>query len=128
QGAAPNGQKGAPGNDLGALLGGMLAGACDSVVGRGIVELRPKTLVAIDRNGSESVLNLVEYRGEGNRVAVLPQDPGSIGVLVFDVSAKDRIRADGLGCVMARPGAAPTATAAPASTSASRGAVAAGTP
>jgi hypothetical protein len=129
QGAAPNGRRGAPGNDVaGALLGGMLGGACDSMFGRGIIEFRPKTLVAVDRNGSESVLNHVEYRGDGNRVAVLPQDPGSIGVLVFDVSAKDRIRADGLGCVMARPGAAPTAKAAPTSTSASREAVAAGTP
>ena len=129
QGAAPNGGKGSPSNDVAAaLLGGMLGGACDSMFGRGIIEFRPKTLVAIDRNGSESVLNHVEYRGDGNKVAVLPQDPGSIGVLVFDISAKDRIRADGLGCVMARPGAAPTAAAAPASTSATREAVAAGTP
>jgi hypothetical protein len=129
KGAAPNGQSGGQGNDIAAaLLGGMLGGACDSMFGRRVIEFRPKTLVAIERSGSESVLNHVEYRGDGNRVAVLPQDPGSIGVLVFDFKSKDRIRAEGLGCVMARAEAAPTPTATPASVNASRGQTSTDTP
>src|SRR5229473_2808591 len=129
QGAAPNGPSGAPGSDVvSALLGGVLGSACDSMFGRGIIEFRPKTLVAIGRDGSESVINHVEYRSEGARVAVLPLDPGSIAVFVFDVTAKDRIRAEGLGCVMARSGTAQTAKAAPAGSGESRGAVAQGTP
>ena len=95
-------------------LGGMLGGACDSMFGRGTIEFRPKTLVAIEGNGSERVMNHVEYRGDGTKVAVLPQDPGSIGVLVFDFNTKDRSRAEGLGCVMARLGTAPVAITAPA--------------
>jgi hypothetical protein len=85
----------------------MLGGACDSMFGRGLIEFRPKTLVSIGRDGSESVLSRVEYRSDGSRIAVLPQDPGSIGVLVFDFTGNDRIRAEGLGCLMARAGAVP---------------------
>lgn len=108
-----------------ALLGGMTQGACDSMFGRGIVEFRPKTLVAIGRDGSESVMNHVEYRGGGSRVVVLPQDPGSIGALIFDFDSPDHITAAALGCVMARAGSAAT-TAGAAQAGDARGGVVGG--
>ena len=70
--------------------------------GRGLLEFRAKALVSLGRDGSESVLNRVEYRGGGNRVVVLPQEPASVGVVVFDFERPDRIKAAGLGCVMKR--------------------------
>src|SRR5215467_4402903 len=94
QGTATGGKSGDQLKDAAsALVGSMLGGTCDSMFGRGTIEFRPKTLVSIE-NGGERVLNHVEYRGDGGRVAVLPQDPGSIGVLVFDFQGKDRIRVE----------------------------------
>ena len=69
--------------------------------GRGVIEFRPDTLVAIGGDGSASVLNHVQYRGDGKAVAVLPTDPGSVDVMVFDFKG-DRITARVLGCVMER--------------------------
>lgn len=120
QGADPAASNATPAGDMSKLfgaefanmtksiVGGTLQSVCDSMFGRGIIEFRPRTLVAIGRDGSESVLNHVEYRGGGDRVAVLPQDPGSVGVMVFDFNGRDRIIAAGVGCVMARTGSAAT--------------------
>jgi len=127
QGTATGGKSGDQLKDAAsALVGSMLGGACDSMFGRGTIEFRPKTLVSIENSG-ERVLNHVEYRGDGSRVAVLPQDPGSIGVLVFDFQGKDRIRAEGLGCAMARPGTAPPAASSAAASNVARDATPAAT-
>ena len=110
---------GAPGSIMdmaNALVGGTLQGACDSMFGHGVIEFRPATLVSVGRDGAVDVLDHVDYRGGGQVVAVLPKDPGSIGVLVFDFQG-DRIVARALGCTMERAGAS---GATPASAPAAR--------
>jgi len=57
------------------FIGGALGGACDSMFGRGVIEFAEDALLAIDRDGRSSVLNHVQYRGDGSAVAVLPTDP-----------------------------------------------------
>ena len=107
------------------LLGGMMTGACDQMFGRGVLEFRKDTLVSIETNGRESVLNHLDYRGNDSRVAVLPREPGSVDVMLFDFKGPDRVSVAGFGCTMARlpagtdaaaPTGATTATAAPART------------
>jgi hypothetical protein len=115
--AATVGGKDSPLGDIGSMFGadvarmasGMLQSVCDSMFGSGIVEFRPNTLVSIGRGGSEKVLTRVEYRGGGDRIAVLPLDPGAFGVAVFDFKGHDRIIAQEIGCAMARAGNASTA-------------------
>ena len=55
------------------MLGGITGGLCDSMLGRGAIEFRPTTLVALGRDGSARVLYHVAYRGGGSRVVVLPR-------------------------------------------------------
>jgi hypothetical protein len=102
------------------ILGGMMTGACDQMFGRGVLEFRKDTLVSIEGNGQESVLNHLDYRGNDSRVAVLPREPGSVDVMLFDFKGPDRVTVAGFGCTMARmpsganAAAATTATATPA--------------
>lgn len=116
--AAPTvGGKDSPLGDIGSLFGadvarmasGMLQGVCDSMFGSGVVDFRPNALVSIGRGGSERVLTRVEYRGGGDRIAVLALDPGAFGVAVFDFKSHDRITAQEIGCAMARARDTPTA-------------------
>lgn len=64
------------GNDIAALanalVGGITARLCDSMLGRGVVEFRPTGVVAIGRDGRERPMYRADYRGGGSRVVVLP--------------------------------------------------------
>ncbi len=100
-----------------ALLGGVTGGMCDSMLGRGLIEFRPGTLVAIGAGGREQVKYRVEYRGGGSRVAVLPKDAVSFTHMIIDFDGPDRARVAAVGCALARAGsaaAAEVATAPPA--------------
>jgi hypothetical protein len=97
------------------MASGMLQSVCDSMFGNGIVDFRPSTLVSIAPNGGEKVLTRVEYRGGGERIAVLPLDSGAFGVAVFGFNGHDRITADEIGCAMARASNASAVRAVPAS-------------
>jgi hypothetical protein len=127
------GPKDSPLGDLGSVFGadvakmaaGMLQGVCDSMFGSGIVDFRAATLVSIGRDGREHVLTRVEYRGGGDRIAVLTLDPGVFDAAVFDFKGRDRITAQEIGCAMARAGAVSTAAASTAAASASTASVAA---
>lgn len=87
-----------------AMLGGLTGGLCDSMLGRGLIEFRPTTLVAIGRNGSERVMYHVEYRGGGARVVVLPRDAASFTHMIVDFDTPDHASVAAVGCVMVRAG------------------------
>ncbi len=97
-----------------ALLGGMTAGLCDTMLGRGMVEFRPDALVAIGRDGSERIKYHVEYRGGGARVVMLPRDAASFTHMIVDFDSADHATVAAVGCVLVRSGsAAAAAVAAP---------------
>ena len=85
-----------------ALLGGITGGMCDSMLGRGVIEFRPKTLVAIGRNGSEQVRYPLDYRGGGSRVVVLPQNAVSFTHMIIDFDSPDHATVAAVGCVLVR--------------------------
>jgi hypothetical protein len=111
------GPKDSPLGDIGSMFGadvakmasGMLQSVCDSMFGNGIVDFRAATLVSIGRDGREQVLTRVQYRGGGDRIAVLASDGGTLDTVVFDFKGHDRITAQEIGCAMARQGGAPAA-------------------
>jgi hypothetical protein len=110
-----SGGRAAAGNDItalaNALLGGITAGLCDSMLGRGLVEFRPTGVVAIGRDGRERPMYRAGYRGGGSRVVVLPQPGQSFTHMIIDFNGPDRATVAAVGCVLARPGSG-TATAA----------------
>lgn len=85
-----------------ALLGGMTQGMCDSMLGRGLIEFRPKAVVAIGRDGREQLKYHVQYRGGGSRVVVLPQDAASFTHMIVDFDTADHATVAAVGCVMVR--------------------------
>ncbi|MGE5115142.1 MAG: surface-adhesin E family protein [Betaproteobacteria bacterium] len=95
----------------GALIGGITGGLCDSMLGRGLVEFRPSSVVAIGRDGHERAMYRAEYRGGGSRVAVLPQGGTSFTHMIVDFNGPDHASVAGVGCVLARAGGAKKATA-----------------
>jgi hypothetical protein len=100
----------AGGGDMAALaqslIGGMTAGMCDSMLGRGLIEFRPAALVAIAANGSERVLYHLEYRGGGSRVVVLPKDARTFTHMIIDFDRPDHGTVAAVGCGLSRAGAA----------------------
>jgi hypothetical protein len=120
------GPKDSPLGDIGSMFGadvakmasGMLQSVCDSMFGNGIVDFRAAALVSVGRDGRERVLTRVEYRGGGDRIAVLALDAGTLDTVVFDFKGHDRITAQEIGCAMARAGAASATTASATATSA----------
>ncbi len=100
----------AAGGDMAALaqslIGGMTAGMCDSMLGRGLIEFRPTALVAIGANGSERVKYHVEYRGGGARVVVLPKDATTFTHMIIDFDRPDHGTVAAVGCGLSRVGAA----------------------
>jgi hypothetical protein len=102
--------KGAANGDMAALaaalIGGMTAGMCDSMLGRGLIEFRPNALVAIDGGGREQIKYHVEYRGGGSRVVVLPRDATSFTHMIIDFDGADHAKVAAVGCGLARVGAA----------------------
>lgn len=103
------------GNDIAALanalVGGITAGLCDSMLGRGLVEFRPTAVVAIGRDGRERPMYRADYRGGGSRVVVLPQPGQSFTHMIIDFNGPDRATVAAVGCVLVRSGSG-TATAA----------------
>ncbi len=89
-----------------ALIGGLTGGMCDSMLGRGLIEFRPTTLVAIGPDGRERVKYHVQYRGGGSRVVVLPQDAATFTHMIIDFSGADRASVVAVGCVLVRAGGA----------------------
>ncbi|HEX4234160.1 MAG TPA: surface-adhesin E family protein [Caldimonas sp.] len=104
------GRPAAGGGDMAALaqslIGGMTAGMCDSMLGRGLIEFRPAALVAIAANGSEHVLYHLEYRGGGSRVVVLPKDARTFTHMIIDFDRPDHGTVAAVGCGLTRVGAA----------------------
>jgi len=88
------------------MLGGITAGMCDSMLGRGVIEFRPATVVAIGPTGKEQTKYRASYRGGDARVVVLPQDAVSFTHMIVDFDGKDRAIVLGPGCVLARAGSA----------------------
>lgn len=89
-----------------AMLGGLTSGLCDSMLGRGLIEFRPTTMVAIGRDGRERVMYHVEYRGGGSRVVVLPKDATSFTHMIIDFDNPDHGTVAAVGCVLVRAGSA----------------------
>jgi hypothetical protein len=81
---------------------GVAQANCEQMFGRGPVEFGATTLVGLDRNGRQGVLNRLAYRGNSNRVAALPSDGSSIGVMIFDFNGPDHITAVDSGCTFVR--------------------------
>jgi hypothetical protein len=88
-----------------ALIGGMTAGLCDSMLGRGTIEFRPAGLVAIGRDGRDHPMYRAEYRGGGSRVVVLPQGGTTFTHMIIDFDSPDHATVAAVGCGLARSGA-----------------------
>ena len=95
-----------------ALIGGVTSGMCDSMLGRGLIEFRPGTLVSIGAGGREQVEYHVEYRGGDSRVVVLPRDTASFTHMIIDFKGADRATVAAVGCGLARAGSAAATEAA----------------
>ena len=96
------------------LIGGLTAGMCDSMLGSGVIEFRPTTMVAIGPDGREHLKYHVEYRGGDSRVVVLPRDVTSFTHMIIDFSGSDRASVAAVGCRLARAGTAAAQAIAPA--------------
>lgn len=99
-----------------ALIGGLTAGLCDSMLGRGTIEFRPAGLVAIGSDGRERPMYRAEYRGGGSRVVVLPQGGTTFTHMIIDFDNADHATVAAAGCALARTGGGGTAKAAMADT------------
>jgi hypothetical protein len=108
------------------MLGGMTAGLCDSMLGQGLIEFGPTSVAVIGRDGSARVLYHLSYRGGGSRVVVLPRDAANFTHMIIDFDRPDHGVVAGVGCVIARPGAAGAKTAAQSTPPRSGSAAAAG--
>jgi len=83
-----------------------------TMLGRGVIEFRAATVVAIGPNGQEQVKYHASYRGGDARVVVLPQDAASFTHMIIDFDGRDRAVVAGPGCVLARSGSAAAKAAA----------------
>jgi hypothetical protein len=86
------------------LVGGMMSGLCDSMLGRGTIEFRPAGPFAIGNDGREHPMYRAEYRGGGSRVVVLPQGGTTFTHMIIDFSGPDRATVAGVGCGLRRVG------------------------
>lgn len=115
QGSGGRGRSAGNGNDMAALanalVGGITAGLCDSMLGRGLVEFRPTGVVAIGRDGRERPMYHADYRGGGSRVVVLPQPGQSFTHMIIDLNGPDRATVAAVGCVLVRAGGSAATTA-----------------
>jgi|KBSSwiStaDraftv2_1062776.scaffolds.fasta_scaffold170837_2 Surface-adhesin protein E len=102
-----------------ALIGGLTGGLCDSMLGRGLVEFRPTSVVAIGPGGREQLLYHAEYRGGDSRVVVLPRDAASFTHMIIDFNGPDRAMVVGPGCVLSR-GSANSGAAEPRTSAAAK--------
>jgi hypothetical protein len=114
-GSHPSGQAPANGDMAalaGALIGGLTGGMCDSMLGRGLVEFRAGSVVAIGAGGREQLMYHAAYRGGGTRVVVLPQGGASFTHMIIDFNGPDRATVAAVGCGLTRVGHADGATVA----------------
>jgi hypothetical protein len=86
------------------LVGGMMSGLCDSMLGRGTIEFRPAGPVKIRSDGREQPMYRAEYRGGGSRVVVLPQGGTTFTHMIIDFSGPDRATVAAVGCGLRRVG------------------------
>ena len=86
------------------LVGGMMSGLCDSMLGRGTIEFRPAGPVKIRSDGREQPMYRAEYRGGGSRVVVLPQGGTTFTHMIIDFSGPDRATVAVVGCGLRRVG------------------------
>jgi hypothetical protein len=89
-----------------AMIGGITAGLCDSMLGQGLIEFGPTSVAVIGGDGSARVLYHLSYRGGGSRVVVLPKDASNFTHMIIDFDRPDHGVVAGAGCVIARPGSA----------------------
>ena len=100
-----------------ALIGSVVSGVCDSMLGRGTIEFRPQGVLAIGGDGRERPMYRAEYRGGGSRVVVLPQGGTSFTHMIIDFDNADHATVAQVGCGLARAG--PAAAKAAVATNAS---------
>jgi len=81
------------------------------MLGRGLIEFRPTSVVAIGPGGQEQVKYHVDYRGDASRVVVLPRDAASFTHMIIDFSGPDRAVVAGVGCHLTRAGGQAAAVA-----------------
>ena len=86
------------------LVGGVMAGVCDSMLGHGTIEFRPGGVFAIGRDGRERLMYRAEYRGGGSEVVVLPMGGTAFSYMFMDFHGRDRAVARQVGCTLARAG------------------------
>ena len=86
------------------LVGGMTAGLCDSMVGRGTIEFRPEGVFGIGRDGRERLMYRAEYRGGGAEVVVLPMGGTTFSFMYLDFNGRDRAVVRQVGCALSRSG------------------------
>jgi hypothetical protein len=91
------------------LVGGMMAGLCDSMVSRGAIEFRPAGVFAIGRDGRERLMYRAEYRSSGAQVVVLPMGGTTFSFMYIDFNGRDRAMVAQVGCSLARAGPAAAA-------------------
>jgi hypothetical protein len=87
-----------------ALVGNLTGGMCDSMLGRGLIEFRPTSLVAIGPGGREQLKYHVDYRGDASRVVVLPRDAASFTHMIIDFNGPDHATVAAVGCNLSRAG------------------------
>lgn len=87
-----------------------LAGACESVFGKGVVAFTPTQFNWVAPDGHEEILNRVEYRTDGTNVIVIPTD--SDMAMIFGLPDRDHAVVAFFGCRMERDGARPKQVAA----------------
>jgi hypothetical protein len=95
-----------------AMVGGMVAGLCDSMLGQGVVEFRPTSVHAVGPDGVARLLYHASYRGGGSRVVVLPQDSPYFTHMIIDFDQPGHGVVAGAGCVVTRAGASGAGAAA----------------
>lgn len=86
------------------LVGGMVAGLCDSMLGRGTIEFRPGGVFAIARDGRERLMYRAEYRGGGSEVLVLPMGGTTFSYMFIEFNGRDRAVVKQVGCALTRAG------------------------
>ncbi|HQR72675.1 MAG TPA: hypothetical protein PLE54_18890 [Burkholderiaceae bacterium] len=105
-GSGPPGNGG--GNDIAslaaALVGGMTAGLCDTMLSQGLIEFRPDSVVSIRSDGSAKMMYRASYRGGGSRVVVLPQGGVNFTHMIIDLDRPGHGVVAGVGCVVSRSG------------------------
>jgi hypothetical protein len=98
-------------NPFASLLGGMMAGGCQSMFGKGVVAFEPNALQWVAPDGHEEILNHVAFRANGQDVVMISRDPGAMPALFFGFPDHDHAVVAAFNCTMERLGARPPSVA-----------------